>query len=123
MNKILRFTDLVAWQKGHSLVLDIYQITQSFPIQEHYGLVSQMQRCAVSITSNIAEGFSRKGKREKIQFDYISLGSLTELQNQLIIAKDLSYISNEKFDLIVEKSMDVERLLNGLIRSLCVSNY
>ena len=88
-NKIRRFTDLNAWKEGHKLVLMIYNFTKNFPKEEIFGLVSQMRRCSVSITSNIAEGFSRQSYKEKAQFYAISLGSVTELQNQLLIAKDI----------------------------------
>ena len=81
LKKIRSFTDLVAWQEGHKLVLKIYDITKDFPKDELFALNIQMKRCAVSITSNIAEGFSRKSPKEKIQFYAISLGSTTELQN------------------------------------------
>src|SRR3989337_252831 len=96
--KIQSFTDLHVWQEGHNLVLIIYKITTGFPKSESYALVDQMRRCVVSITSNITEGFSRSGKKEKVQFYYMALGSVTELQNQLIIAKDLSYINKLNFN-------------------------
>lgn len=66
--KIRSFTDLEAWKEGHKLVLAVYKVTKKFPKEEKYALTDQMRRCAVSITSNIAEGFSRQGKKEKIQF-------------------------------------------------------
>ena len=76
-----------------------------------------MKRCAVSITSNIAEGFSRKSKKEKNQFYYISLGSTTELQNQLLISKDLEYITKAEFLKAAEQTVRVHKLINGLIKS------
>lgn len=115
--KIINFTDLVAWQEGHSLVLKIYNITKKFPYKETYILSSQMQRCVISITCNIAEGFSRKGKNEKIQFYYTSIASLTELQNQLIIGKDLKYITQEEFSKLFEETIQIHKLINGLIKS------
>ena len=114
--KIKSFTDLNAWKYGHELVLDIYKITKLFPKEEMFGLVSQMRRCAVSITSNIAEGFSRESYKEKIRFYYISQGSLTELQNQLLISKDIELITKEKFKEIADKSVTASKLLNGLIK-------
>ena len=77
-----------------------------------------MGRCAVSISSNIAEGFSRNGKKEKTQFFRIALGSLTELQNQLLIARDIGYISHKIFQELAERSVIVAKLINGLIRGL-----
>ena len=120
--KIKSFTDLITWQEGHNLVLMTYECIKKFPGKEDFAIIPQMQRCAVSITSNIAEGFSRKSKKEKIQFYYISLGSLTELHNQLIIAMGLSYINTEKFNGIIEQLKKVQRLLNGLIKSAKILN-
>lgn len=117
-SKIKSFTDLNAWKKAHKLVLMIYKITKEFPKEEIFGLVSQMRRAVVSITSNIAEGFSRQSKKEKIQFYSIAKGSLTEIQNQLLIAKDIGYISKKDFQFIAEQSIEVNKLLNGLIRYL-----
>jgi len=116
--KIKTFKDLETWKEGHKLVLMVYKITKLFPKEERYGLADQMRRCVVSITSNLAEGFSRRGSKEKIQFYYTSKGSLTELYNQLIIAKDVNYINNEVFDEIEDQVNKVGRLLTGLIRSV-----
>ncbi len=116
-NKIFSFTDLIVWQKAHLLVLSIYKLTKLFPTDEIYVLIPQLRRCAISITSNIAEGFSRKGKKEKIQFYSMSLGSLTELQNQLIIAKDLGYITNETYGEQSAIILEIHKMLNGLIKS------
>ncbi len=115
-SKIRTFTDLTTWQEGHKLVLNIYGATESFPSKENFGLSSQMQRCAVSVTSNVAEGFSRKGTKEKIQFFYTALGSITELQNQLIIAKDLQYVTLYKYKDLIDQLIVVQKLLNGLIK-------
>lgn len=111
------FTDLDAWKEGHALVLMIYTVTKSFPKDELFGLTSQIRRCAVSITSNIAEGFSRNSWREKVQFYAIALGSVTELQNQLLIARDVGYIDRQIFSKIAEQSVRVNKILNGLIKS------
>lgn len=120
--KIRSFTDLYAWQEGHKLVLIIYKFTTHFPKSESFALVDQMRRCVVSITSNIAEGFSRSGKKEKIQFYFMSLGSVTELQNQLLIARDLGYIEGADFKSIADQTVSVQKLLNGLISSIKRSN-
>jgi len=117
-SKIQRFTDLVAWQIGHELVLEVYKHTRLFPKEELFGLTMQIRRAVVSVTSNIAEGFSRNSKKEKLQFYYISLGSLTEVQNQIIIAVDLHYISNKDFDGIVLLITRESKLINGFIKSL-----
>ena len=113
--KIKSFTDLIAWKEAHNVVLAIYKITKEFPREEMFGLVSQMRRCSVSISSNIAEGFSRKSKNEKTQFYHIALGSITELQNQLLIARDLNYLDKEIFLKIAELTVRVSKLINGLI--------
>jgi four helix bundle protein len=112
--KIKSFTDLNAWKFGHLLVLDIYKITKKFPIEERYGLISQMQRAGVSITSNIAEGFSRNTNKDKFQFYCMAHGSLTELQNQLLISRDLKYLDKNNFDLIAQQTIVVGKLINGL---------
>ena len=114
--KIQSFTDLIAWQEAHSLVLLIFRLTQKFP-REAYSLVDQMRRCVISISSNIAEGFSRRSKKEKSQFYYMSLGSTTELQNQLLIARDLGYLSKKDFSVIAQDTIQIHKLINGLIKS------
>jgi len=114
--KIRSFTDLYAWQEGHKLVLMIYEITDKFPNKEIFGLVSQMRRCAVSITSNIAEGFSRATAKDKCQFYSIAHGSLTELQNQLIISRDVKYLDKENFTKIANQTIVVHKLITGLKR-------
>ncbi|MEI6296752.1 MAG: four helix bundle protein [bacterium] len=117
MEKIKSFTDLNTWKEGHSLALSVYEITKSFPKEEIFSLTNQMRRCAVSITSNIAEGFSRRSKKEKIQFYSISLGSITELQNQLIISKDIKYLMQEKFTTMFDQATKTQRMIYGLIKS------
>ncbi len=116
--KIKNFTDLITWQEAHKLVLLIYKITDQFPQKEIYALTSQMRRAAVSVTSNIAEGFSRKSSKEKIQFYYMSTGSLTELQNQLIVSKDIKYINENIYEEAVILTTKVGKLINGLIKSI-----
>lgn len=116
MNKIKSFTDLNTWQEGHKLVLMIYKITKKFPQEETYSLVDQMRRAAVSITSNIAEGFSRKSYQEKLQFYCMSQGSLTELQNQILVARDVRYLNKNDFDVLARQAVVVHKLINGLIK-------
>ena len=115
--KINSFTDLDAWKEAHKLVLTTYELTHKFPREEIFGLVSQMRRCAVSITSNIAEGFSRQTYKEKIQFYFIARGSVTELQNQLLIAKDVKFITNDTFQTTADQTIKVHKILNGLIKA------
>ncbi|MFA6518259.1 MAG: four helix bundle protein [Candidatus Shapirobacteria bacterium] len=115
-NKTIKsFTDLLVWRQAHELVLEIYKVTKTFPTEEKYGLTDQIRRAAISITSNIAEGFSRGGYKEKCQFYYMSLGSLTEVQNQLLVARDVGYISSLEFNRMAEKTISVQKLLNRFI--------
>ena len=114
--KIKDFTDLETGRKAHELALAIYKATQKFPRSETFALTSQIQRAAVSITSNIAEGFGRQTLKEKIQFYYQAQGSLTEVKNQLILSKDLKYISEQEFDKIMDVLIISHKLLQGLLR-------
>lgn len=116
--KIKSFTDLTAWQEGHRLVLHVYKITKQFPLEERFSLTDQMRRCVISITSNIAEGFSRNSAKEKIQFYATALGSLTELQNQVLIARDISYIDDKTFKQIADRTVLTHKLITGLIKSI-----
>ena len=114
--KIKNFRDLDAWKVAHKLVLQVYRATRGFPQEELYGLVSQMRRAAVSIVSNIAEGFSRTSSKEKQQFYAIALGSIVELQSQLEIAKDLGYLDDANCHQLMNLSVDAHKLVNGLIK-------
>jgi len=114
-NKIRTFTDLNAWKKSHELVLFTYKITNLFPKKEIFSLTSQMRRAAISITSNIAEGFSRQSYKEKTHFYSIALGSLTELQSQFLVARDITYIK-EEYRIFFNKSVLAHKLINGLIK-------
>ena len=114
--KIKSFTDLNAWKEAHELVLYVYQLTKNFPKEEQFGLTNQIRRAIVSVTSNIAEGFSRNSYKEKSQFYSIALGSVTEAQNQLLIARDLGYITKDVFLIAADKTIIVNKLLNGLIK-------
>jgi four helix bundle protein len=122
MQKIKSFTDLNAWKEGHKLALLVYNNTKTFPVDEKFGLTDQMRRCSVSITSNIAEGFSRRTKKEKGQYLYMALGSLTELQNQLLLARDLNYLGKRTFQDLAEQTVIVSKLINGLIKSSKILN-
>lgn len=115
--KIREFTDLHAWQESHKFVVMIYKITKIFPKSELFGLTNQIQRAAVSITSNIAEGFGRHGYKEKIQFYYIAHGSLTEVKNQLLLARDIEYITEAVYLKLQDQMRAAHQLLQGLISS------
>lgn len=116
LRKIQSFTDLRVWQEGHKLVLEIYRLTAKFPGLEQFGLSNQLRRAVVSITSNIAEGFSRNTAGEKRQFYAIALGSLTEVKNQLLIARDLKFLSAADFSDCSRRTVDMSKMLNGLIK-------
>lgn len=117
-SKITNFKDLKIWQKGIELVKVIYQITNSFPSTEMYGIVSQMRRSAVSIPSNIAEGFMRKHNKEYRQFLYIALGSLAELETQIIISEQLRFLKNEQSKKVQTDIDELNRMITGLIKCL-----
>ena len=108
--------DLDAWKLSIEFVSDIYNITKTFPKDEFYGLTNQIRRSAVSIPSNIAEGSARQSDKELIQFLYIALGSLSELETQLIIAKNLAYISN--IENLTDSLVSIRKLIVGLIKYL-----
>ncbi len=111
-------TDLVVWQKSIILVKHVYQITSTFPDNEKFGLVNQMRRCAVSIPSNIAEGNARHGDPEFRQFLNIAYGSSAELETQLLISKELGFISQSDFDRVQELLVEVRKMVNVLIKNL-----
>lgn len=115
--KIHSFTDLIAWRESHKLVIMIYRITKKFPREEIFGLVSQMRRAAVSVSSNIAEGFCRRSKSDKNHFYNIAQSSNVELQNQLIIGRDVGYIDKEEFTLMSSQSSLAQRLIGGLMKT------
>src|SRR4051812_45062202 len=115
--KINNFTDLRVWQEAHKLAIVIYKETESFPKHELFGLVSQLRRAAVSVTSNIAEGFSRHSSKEKIQFYSVAHGSLTEVENQLLLARDINYLTPDVYTVIYAQLTTVHKLLNAFIKS------
>ncbi len=114
--KIRSFQDLDAWKEGHALVLMIYKNTKDFPREESFALTSQIRRAAVSITSNIAEGFSRVSYKEKVNFYSTALGSLTEVKSQILIARDVGYVSQESYNYIDEQIIKTSKIINGLIK-------
>ncbi len=116
--KIKTYRDLIVWQKAMALVTEIYDETKHFPKDEMYGITQQIRRCAVSVPSNIAEGFGRKSKNEYVRFLEIAQGSLFELQTQLEIAKSLQYTNGEKSENLYTSSREIERMLSSLIRKI-----
>ena len=110
--------DLRVWQQGIEMVTSIYMRTKAFPKDEVFGLVSQMRRAAVSVPSNIAEGYARGTDREKLHFLRISSGSMSEIETQLMLSLNLGYISQEVYDELSERVTSVWKQLNALISSL-----
>lgn len=114
-NKIESFEDLIAWQKAKTLAIKIYSVTEENRFAKDYGLKDQIRRASVSVVSNIAEGFERKGNKEFLQFLYISLGSIAEVKTQLIIAHELNYISKEKYTELNDSIIEVQKIMKGLV--------
>jgi len=112
------FKELVVWQKSIEFVKEIYKETKSFPKDELFGLTSQLRRASVSVPSNIAEGWLRQYTKEYIQFLFHSIGSCGEIETQLIIAKELGYINEKRFNSLIDKINHIVRMLNNLSKSL-----
>lgn len=121
MGKIETFEDLIAWQKAKRLVLSVYEITNSGAFAKDLGLRDQCRRASVSVVSNIAEGFERKGNKEFLQFLYIALGSLGELKTQIIISGELGYINKEQLRVVDAEIIEIRKIINGLINYMKAS--
>ncbi|MCI0707560.1 MAG: four helix bundle protein [Ignavibacteriae bacterium] len=109
------FEDLIVWQKAHQFVLSVYKLTEAFPKQETYGLTSQLRRAAVSIAANIAEGFKKKGKPDKVRFMNVSQGSVEECRYYLILARDLGYGNTTQLS---EQLIEVSKILQSYSYSI-----
>lgn len=116
MSSYQKYTELDVWKQARTLASFTYELTNSFPKSEQFGIISQIRRCVVSIPSNIAEGCGRQHKKETTQFLSIARGSLFELETQLYISKDLSYINEEQLADCLSKIENIGKLLNGFIR-------
>jgi len=112
------FDDLPVWQKARELGVSIYKATSEGKLKKDYGLKDQIRRAAVSVSSNIAEGFERGSKREFIQFLYIAKGSCGELRSQLFIAKDLGYLDNDDSETLINSAYNTSKQISGLIKYL-----
>jgi len=112
------FENLPVWKNARELALLVYKATSSGKLKEDYGLKNQIQRAAVSVSSNIAEGFERGSKQEFIQFLYIAKGSCGELRSQLFIAKDISYIDDNDFETLYRSAANVSKQISGFIEYL-----
>jgi four helix bundle protein len=114
MNKVERFEDLIAWQKSRVLTRDIYAATRQSRFAQDFGLSNQIQRAAVSVMSNIAEGFERGKRGEFHQFLSIAKSSCAELRSQLYVALDIGYIDQQQFESLVADAEEVARIVGGL---------
>ena len=116
--KIRSFKDLKVWKKAYELTLLVYKVTANFPKDELYSLTAQMRRAGVSVVSNIAEGYSRKNRAEYIQFLSIAYGSLSELETQILLSKDLGYVREGNFRKVLNIKDELGGMLYRLIQSL-----
>ncbi len=114
------FQDLIVWQKSHLFVLEVYKLSQNFPKNELYGLVSQLRRAAVSIPANIAEGFKKRGLADKVRFLNIAQGSLEECRYYLILTSDLSYGDTRQ---LMKQIEEVSKLLNSYLEKIEQRKY
>src|SRR3954451_5220744 len=121
MAKITRFEELIAWQKARVMTREIYRATESGKFARDFGLRDQVRRAAVSVMSNIAEGFERSGDREFLHFLSLAKGSCGEIRAQFYVALDQAYINNAQFQELIEKAIEISRLLAGLMKYLSTS--
>ncbi len=112
------FRDLKVWQKSIDFVIKIYEVTKGFPSEEKFNLVSQMQRAATSIPSNISEGSGRNSNNPFKQFSTIAIGSAHELETQIIISSKLGYVSEEKNNQLLADLTEIQKMLYGLFNSM-----
>lgn len=112
------FKELLIWQRSHQLVLDVYLITKSYPKDELYGLTSQIRRSSTSIPTNIAEGCGRNSDAEMSRFLIIAQGSAAELEYQIILSKDLLYISTETFEKLSLELIEIRKMINTFIQKI-----
>ena len=117
------FKEILAWQKAHAFVVQVYKVCASFPTHERYGLCSQFERAAVSIAANIAEGYRKDGIADKLRFLNISQGSLEECRYYVLLSYDLSYIETETYNNLNMSIEEVSRLLNAYYRGIKERNY
>ena len=117
MTQIKTFNDILAWQKAHKLVLQVYQLTNYFPPSERYALANQVRRAVVSVASNIVEGFKRISVKDSLHFYNIAEASLEEVKYQLLIVRDLEYISEKQYMNIKNTFDEAGKTLYGWIKS------
>ena len=122
---MFRFEDILAWQKAHAFVLLVYRVTGHFPEVERFGLISQFRRAAVSIEANIAEGYKKLSKADKLRFFNISQGSLEECRDYIILSRDLDFLQKGEFEALCMRIEEASKLLNayckGVINNSAIS--
>ena len=119
MSEVKSYKDLLIWQKGIDIVINLYQLVEDFPKEEVYALSSQLKRASVSIPSNIAEGYGRNSTQSYIHFVSISRGSLFELETQLIIAKKLNFVKNESLlSELMNQITEESKMINSFLSKL-----
>ena len=119
---MFRFEDIYAWQKAHAFVLLVYRVTGHFPEVERFGLISQFRRAAVSIEANIAEGYKKLSKADKLRFFNISQGSLEECRDYIILSRDLDYISQIEFEELHTGLVTTSKFLNSYCEAIINNN-
>lgn len=112
------FRDLIVWQKAHAVALDVYRLTADFPAAERFGLTCQIRRCATSVPSNIAEGCGRGSDADFARFVQIAMGSASELEYQMLLARDLRFLQDHDHSYINQRVQEVKRMLSGLLKRL-----
>ena len=119
---MFRFEDIFAWQKAHAFVLLVYRVTGHFPEVERFGLISQFRRAAVSIEANIAEGYKKLSKADKLRFFNISQGSLEECRDYIILSRDLGFLHDGEFDALCISIEEASKLLNAYCKGVLNNN-
>ena len=122
MELTFSFESIITWQKAHAFVLLVYEITQQFPIEEKFGLTSQFRRAAISIEANIAEGYKKIGRADKLRFLNIAQGSVEECRDYIILSRDLKYIQAEQFCNLRDYIEETSKLLNGYCNGIIKNN-
>ena len=122
MELTFSFESIIAWQKAHAFVMLVYEITQQFPIEEKFGLTSQFRRAAISIEANIAEGYKKIGRADKLRFLNIAQGSVEECRDYIILSRDLKYIQVEQFCNLRDYIEETSKLLNGYCNGIIKNN-
>lgn len=118
MAQITSFEDLIVWQKSQDYAVEIYRVTKTFPKDELFAMTNQLRRASSSVSANIAEGFGRSSKNDKLHFYTIAYGSILETKNFLYLAERLDYIDKSQLDKLLSASLDCQKLLNALKTSI-----